>query len=236
MVGAHYDHLGEIENGAADGVFNGADDNASGTSGVLALARAFAKQKERNPRSMVFLTFSGEERGLLGSRSLLIPRGDSGEEAKHVWLDPDKVSFMLNLDMIGRNPSEPVRFYGDGFTTEIKDSVESSNRRTKLNIRFMGTQYLGASDHHPFFARGIPVAFFFTGVHRDYHGLGDHADLIAYERMAKIVSLGGELMADVASRTINPARISPTSRMPSLEKLQFEIGACHGGHDHSTLQ
>ena len=100
----------------------------------------------------------------------------------------------------------------------------------------MGTEYLGASDHHPFFARGIPVAFFFTGVHRDYHGIGDHADLIAYERMTKIVTLGGELLADVASRSVNPERVTPTAKMPTLQELQAEIGACHGGHEHSRLQ
>ncbi len=191
VIGGHYDHLGAY-NGAGDTIFNGADDNASGTAGVLALARAFASLPVKPKRSIAFMLFSGEEHGLLGSRALIdqniIPR--------------NKIAFMLNLDMIGRNPKKPIEIVGDGYASGLRKIVEAANATDKLNIEFGGTNYSANSDHHPFFMKNIPVMFFFTGLHKDYHQLSDHADKVAYPRMTKLVRVA----YNVADTIANAAR------------------------------
>ena len=103
IIGAHHDHLGAFT-GPGDTIYNGADDNASGTAAVLELARSFSALKRRPPRSLVFVTFSAEEEGLLGSRALVSQR----------LIPIDPLVFMMNLDMIGRNPDRAVQIYGDG--------------------------------------------------------------------------------------------------------------------------
>ncbi len=165
VIGGHHDHIGGFQ-GQGDTVFNGADDNASGTSGVLALAQAFADRAERPRRSIAFVTFSGEEKGLLGSQALVTRE----------QVPIDRVVFMLNLDMIGRNPERDVELYGDGFVKGLRDVVESANRDQDLPLEFGGAAYAGNSDHDPFYEKDIPFMFFFTGVHEDYHQLGDHPD------------------------------------------------------------
>jgi hypothetical protein len=178
VIGAHHDHLGGHP-GGGDTVYNGADDNASGTAGVLALARAFAARPTGPRRSMAFVTFSGEEKGLLGSRALVEQR----------LISLDRIAFMLNLDMIGRNPDRSVQLYGDGYGRGVREIVDAANREIELPIDVAGARYAGNSDHDAFFEEGIPFLFFFTGVHDDYHQLGDHADKLDYDRMETIVRL-----------------------------------------------
>jgi hypothetical protein len=183
VVGAHHDHVGGYR-GEGDTIYNGADDNASGTAGVLALARAFAAGEPRPRRSILFVTFAAEEKGLLGSRALL----------EQNLIPIDRVGFMLNLDMIGRNPKRPVRVYGDGFVKGLRAIVEAANRRTDVPLTFAGSEYVGNSDHHPFYGRDIPFMFLFTGIHDDYHQVGDHADKLDYKRMERIVRLTCEVL------------------------------------------
>ena len=246
VVGAHYDHLGSrdsVQTSTSDVIYNGADDNASGTSGVLALARELSNRRQELKRSVVFLAFSGEEEGLLGSRSMLIPHDDP----KHVWLNPAKVLFMLNLDMIGRNPDAPVDFFGDGYATDLKEVVNFSNQSKDIDIRFMGESYISASDHHGFFTNKIPVAFFFTGVHADYHRVGDHSEKIAYERMAKIVNIGGDLLLNIASGSVTPKLLVPSEKGDQLfkannlinadvEAIRHDVLHCHGGTGNLRLE
>jgi len=195
VVGGHYDHLGAFK-GPGDTIYNGADDNASGTSGVLALGRAFASlpRAQRPKRSVVFMLFSGEEHGLLGSRALvrqdLIPR--------------DKIVFMLNLDMIGRNPKKPIEVVGDGYASGLRKIVETANKTDKLRLAFGGTSYAANSDHDSFFQKTIPVMFFFTGLHKDYHQLTDHADKLAYPRMTRIVRVAYNVVDDIANAAVPP--------------------------------
>jgi hypothetical protein len=176
VIGGHHDHIGGYS-GDGDTIYNGADDNASGTSGVLELAQAFAGAEQRPRRSLVFATFSAEERGLLGSRALV----EQGA------IPMDRVVFMLNLDMIGRNPRRAVDAVGDGYVRGLREIVEASNRKVELDLEFGGTSYTGNSDHDPFYERDVPFLFFFTGTHDDYHQLGDHADKLDYRRMQSIV-------------------------------------------------
>lgn len=209
VIGGHHDHLGSLgddgEGGdrvATDHVFNGADDNASGTAGVLALARAFAARAaagEGPRRSLVFLTFTGEERGLLGSRAMVEQRR----------LSVDRTVFMLNLDMIGRNPDGALRVVGDGFTDGLHELVEEANDGIGIELAFSGTEIMPASDHHPFYRADIPFLTLFTGLHDDYHRLGDDADKLAYPRMRDILRLAYRLVSRLASAPEPPRFLAP---------------------------
>lgn len=194
VVGAHHDHIGSFA-GDGDTVFNGADDNASGTAGLLELAQAFATAASRPARSLVFATFSAEESGLLGSRSLI----------RNEELPLDRVGLMLNLDMIGRNPGRPLRVFGDGFAQGLGEIVQGAAETLSLPLELAGTDYASNSDHDPFFRRGIPILFFFTGVHQDYHGLADHADKLDYRRMESVVKLAHATLRHLAEAPALPS-------------------------------
>ena len=195
VVGAHYDHVGGFV-GEGDTIFNGADDNASGTAGMLELACAFASRPERPARSMVFMGYSAEEKGLYGSQAWV---DDNGAE---------DVVFMLNLDMIGRNPDEPIALVGDGYGTGVSSLVDAAVRKSGLvNTEKGGVDYSGASDHDAFYRADVPFLFFFTGLHEDYHQLGDHADKIAYGRMLKIVETAYHLVEPIADAAETPTFI-----------------------------
>ncbi len=186
LVGAHHDHLGRF-GGEGDTVFNGADDNASGTTGVLALARAIASAEVKPRRSIVFATFSGEEKGLLGSRALV----------RDEVVPLDRLTFMLNLDMIGRNSGEAVQVFGDGYVRGLREVVERANRTAGLDLAFAGAGYAGNSDHDPFYREDIPFMFFFTGTHEDYHQLSDHAELLDYARMQQILTVARGVLVEL---------------------------------------
>lgn len=215
VIGGHFDHLGAFsEQGdmESDTIFNGADDNASGTSGVLELAQAFASADKAPKRSMVFIAFSGEEKGLLGSRAL----------AKQGPIDTERVVFMLNLDMIGRNNEEPVEFVGGDYATRIREIAERANQSLSLPLSF--GEYAANSDHHAFFEKEVPVAFFFTGLHDDYHGLADHADKLDYDRMEQIVKLGFALASEVANGDEAPVFIHKLMWLGASVQNQTEAG------------
>jgi len=192
VIGGHYDHVGL---GGLDGdtIHNGADDNASGTSAVLEMAQAFASlPPDRRPaRSMVFVGFTAEEKGLLGSEAIL-REGD---------IPPERVAFMLNLDMIGRNPHRPLHLLGDAYGTGIKELTEAALSGLDVEVEWVGVgtmRDLSSSDHAPFLRRAIPSMFFFTGTHEDYHQVTDHADKVAYERMTALTRLGFRIVGGVA--------------------------------------
>jgi hypothetical protein len=179
VIGGHHDHIGGHV-GEGDTVYNGADDNASGTSGVMALARAFASRPERPRRSIVFVTFTAEEKGLLGSRAMVEQR----------LFSVDQVVFMFNLDMIGRNSGQNIQLFGDGYVRGLKEIADAANREAELPLEYAGAGYAGNSDHDSFYDESIPFMFFFTGVHEDYHQLGDHAEKLDYDRMESILHVG----------------------------------------------
>jgi hypothetical protein len=187
VIGGHHDHLGRFE-GDGDTVFNGADDNASGTAGVLELARSFAQAPRRPRRSIAFVTFAAEEQGLLGSRALV----------EQELIPVDQVVYMLNLDMIGRNADEPVSLYGDGFVAGLGEIVEQANAGVGLQLDLGGERYMGRSDHDPFYRRDVPFSFFFTGTHEDYHQLGDHPEKIDFGRARDIVQVARGMVERVA--------------------------------------
>lgn len=199
VVGAHFDHLGSFA-GVGDTVYNGADDNASGTAALLALARSFASlpAAARPKRTLVFAAFGAEESGLLGSTALLADD-----------LDPERVVFMLNLDMIGRSQGR-LEVVGDGFGTGLTELVHVANGGATgpaLDLTLKGADYAGNSDHHPFMEADVPFLFLHTGLHDDYHQLSDHADKIDVDGAARIARLAFGVLAPIAAGEVTPGFI-----------------------------
>ena len=196
LIGAHYDHVGVMSvPGEADSIYNGADDNASGTAGLMLIARALAQLPEKPARSVVFVAFSGEEKGLLGSRAFV----------RTPPLPLEKCVAMLNLDMIGRNHPDSLSV---GCREQwLRGLLEQQNRA--LSRPFLlgeeAEEFFGRSDHASFAARGIPVLFFFTGLHEDYHRPSDHADKLNYDKLSRVALLA----ARVAWAIANSASIPP---------------------------
>ncbi|HEY0739952.1 MAG TPA: M20/M25/M40 family metallo-hydrolase [Chryseosolibacter sp.] len=169
IIGAHYDHLGTDGQGSSldpnpkDKIHNGADDNASGVAGVLELARYFASNKTKENNNYLFLCFSGEELGLLGSKYF----------ADHSAVDIASVNYMINMDMIGRlDPqSKTVIVHGTGTSPVWEPMLKKlENENIKIKTDSSGT---GPSDHTSFYLKEIPVLHFFTGSHSDYHKPSD---------------------------------------------------------------
>jgi len=180
VLGAHLDHLGYGEDANSrhtgePGIHNGADDNASGTAAVLELARII-KAKGDKRFNYIFLHFSGEELGLYGSKYF----------TEHPTFDLKKVNYMINLDMVGRyNDSSKALTVGGIGTSPSWAQLVQPTADFLLKIDSSGT---GPSDHTSFYRKDIPVLFFFTGLHTDYHKPSDDADKINYAGMVKIVN------------------------------------------------
>ncbi len=191
VIGAHFDHLGRglqgsLETDSAQAIHNGADDNASGTAGVLELARLFAATPTR--RSLLFVAFSGEELGLLGSAKFV-------DEA----MPPGRPQTMVNFDMIGRLRNDRLIVYGTGTAAELPAILEAANRADPLTISAVPDGF-GPSDHSSFYARDIPVLHFFTDLHEDYHRASDDADKIDAAGTARVVDLAARVVRAVADR------------------------------------
>jgi len=181
IVGAHYDHVGWGEWGSrtpelAGQVHNGADDNASGTSAVLALAKHFARMPGLEQVNLAFVLFTGEESGLLGSRAMVanMPEGLG------------KVKAMVNLDMVGRlNRSDSLRVYGAETAVEFREMLQSIP--TEAFYWDARSEIFARSDHASFIRSGIPSVFFFTGLHEDYHAPSDDIEKLDLNGIAQVV-------------------------------------------------
>ncbi|HEY8460787.1 MAG TPA: M20/M25/M40 family metallo-hydrolase [Blastocatellia bacterium] len=196
IIGAHYDHLGRggessLAPNSSD-IHHGADDNASGTAGMLELARIFSADRGRLRRSLIFIAFSAEESGLIGSKAYVNNPAAPLED----------VVAMINLDMIGRLRDNKLTVGGVGTSPEFRKLVESLNRGFKLQLSEDG---FGPSDHSSFYAKRIPVFFLYTGVHDDYHKPSDTADKINYEGQAKIVGFVAEIARAIDRNDARPA-------------------------------
>jgi len=208
ILGAHFDHLGRSIMGALDpeapnAIHNGADDNASGTAAVIELGRLL----RRNPpkRSVIVVTFSGEELGLLGSQYF----------ADHLPVPLEKVRAMLNFDMVGRLRDDRMIVYGVATAQELPDIVNRANAVTPLRLTATGDGF-GASDHSSFYAKNLPVLHFFTNVHDDYHKASDDADKVNAAGMARVVALAERVTRDIADRAqpltfVRAAAAAPTT-------------------------
>ena len=191
VIGAHFDHLGRgPANSLATGdsahlIHHGADDNASGTAAVLEIARLLATARERPGRTIVFVLFSGEEEGDLGSAWY----------AGHPDFSVDSTLAMINLDMVGRMRDDRLLILGVKTATEWQPLLDSVNAAYHLDVRASGDGW-GASDQASFFAKHLPVLFFFTDLHLDYHRPSDTWDKINAPGEATVA----EFAADVARR------------------------------------
>ncbi len=188
IIGAHYDHLGfggegSLYRDSIKVIHNGADDNASGVAVLLNLA---AKLKTKNTKNnYLFIAFSGEEMGLLGSNYFV----------KNPTIDTQKVSYMINMDMVGRlKEDSALAVYGTGTSPIFKQTLKAHNNKFKLIQKESG---VGPSDHTSFYLADIPVLHFFTGQHEDYHKPGDDSEKLNYEGMKTISNYIFNIISDL---------------------------------------
>lgn len=183
IIGAHYDHLGHGEDGNSlhanaqkeEAIHNGADDNASGTAALMQIA-SWVKGSNLKKYNYLFMHFSAEELGLIGSKKVV-------EELK---LGNDKIAYMINMDMVGRlnDSTHALTVGGIGTSPAWAKAVNLKDERFKIVVDSSG---VGPSDHTSFYNKDIPVLFFFTGTHKDYHKPSDDADKINYEGQAQVM-------------------------------------------------
>jgi aminopeptidase YwaD len=243
VIGAHYDHLGRGGAGSLaqreGDVHHGADDNASGTAGIIELARIFSTQRPKPRRTIVFAAFSGEEEGLLGSNYYV----------NHPVVPLANTVAMINMDMIGRMKDKKLVIGGVGTASEWSAMIERANLLHGLTVNASSTAHpsgnlpmvvganggtvvssdatrhflltlnedgFGPSDHSSFYAKQIPVLFFWTGTHPDYHKPSDTAEKINYDDEARILAMVVRIVRDVDANDKRPtyqtARSAATGR------------------------
>jgi Zn-dependent M28 family amino/carboxypeptidase len=198
------DHVGTSGRGrcraqGGDTICNGADDDASGTVSVVELAEAFAQLNPRPRRSMIFLTVSGEERGLWGSDYF----------AGHPPVPVERIVADLNLDMVGRNWKDTISVIGRehsdlGATLARVNAAHPELRMTAVDDLWPAESFYFRSDHYHFARRGVPILFFFNGTHEDYHRPSDHPDKIDAEKQARLTRLVFYLGLEIANATERP--------------------------------
>jgi len=212
VIGAHYDHLGHGEPGTlAPGsheIHNGADDNASGVAVLIEVARRLSERPEKLTRKIVFLAFTGEERGLLGSANYV----------RHPLVPLDKTIAMINMDMVGRLTDNKLIVYGTDTAAEFEKLVERLGKPLDFEILAKHGGF-GPSDHSSFYAQQIPVMHFFTGSHPEYHRPTDDFPLINVDGMRRVAVL----VADVA------AALADASDPPHFQESQEKPAASGGG-------
>jgi aminopeptidase YwaD len=181
IIGGHYDHVGfrrEHKDGD-DYIMNGADDNASGTTGMLMTAEAFSNMNKKPARSVLFIAFAGEEKGLYGSISYV-----------NAPLFPlEKTVGMLNLDMISRNGVDSLFLEGAVMSPDLTSIVQKANEQVGMKLTLGQETYMSGSDHAPFFNKKVPFVFFFAGLHPDYHTIRDNPNTINAVKGARVSKL-----------------------------------------------
>jgi aminopeptidase YwaD len=226
IVGAHYDHLGRGGEGSlaprAGEIHHGADDNASGVAGMLELARLFSAQRPRPKRTLVFMAFSGEEEGLLGSNYYV----------NHPIRPLANTVAMINMDMIGRMKDSKLIVGGVGTAREWREMLGTQNAQTtgagvvaaspistlesarNFNLTLQEDGY-GPSDHSSFYAKQIPVLFFWTGTHNDYHKPSDTFEKINYTDEVRVLALVAQVV-----RALTVANQRPTYTVAKSDSQQ----------------
>jgi hypothetical protein len=197
VFGAHFDHLGLGGPGSSSravdttGVHHGADDNASGVAMIIEIAGKFAGTKNSHGRSLVFVAFTGEEEGLFGSRHF----------TENPLIDLAKVNLMVNFDMVGRlKKTRDLQVGGVGTADSLKERVMAVADTGKLRLTFT-EEGSGPSDHSAFYSKNIPVLYFTTGAHDDYHKPGDTWDKINYEGMVYIGDLAFRTSSGISNES-----------------------------------
>ncbi len=200
VVGAHYDHLGFGGDGslAPDErqVHNGADDNASGTAAMLTVAEMLARAPSPPARTVLFVAFTGEEKGLWGSARYV----------SEPLLPLDRTEAMVNMDMVGRLREDKLTVFGSGTAEEWDSVLSAANDRqsTPLQLILVADGY-GPSDHSSFYGKGIPVLHFFTNTHEDYHRPTDDWEKIDADGLGRVTALVFDVVGELAGRAGDPA-------------------------------
>jgi len=197
VIGAHYDHLGMGGTGSlapwTKAIHNGADDNASGTAALLEVARQIVAQKKKPARRLVFIAFTGEERGLLGSA--------------HYVREPvfplENTVAMVNMDMVGRLKDNKLIVQGHETAKSFEELIDTLNETAKFEIVKKSGGF-GPSDHSSFYAKKIPVFHIFTGTHKDYHRPTDDFEKVNVEGMARIVDYVAALVSAIDAGKARP--------------------------------
>ena len=210
IIGAHYDHLGRGGEGSLASkpgeIHHGADDNASGTAGLIELARLFNVQRSKLKRTLIFIAFGGEEEGLLGSNYYV----------NHPLAPLTNTVGMINMDMIGRMKDRKLIIGGVGTAKEWRGMIEPE-KSFALTLNEDG---VGPSDHSSFYLKQVPVLFFWTGTHNDYHKPSDTWDKINYTDEAKILGFVARIVRDIDGAdkrlTYTTAKSDPTQRASSF--------------------
>jgi Zn-dependent M28 family amino/carboxypeptidase len=215
VIGAHYDHLGyggpgSLANLKKPAIHHGADDNGSGSTSIMEIARHFAQMPRREGRRLVFIAFSGEESGLLGS--------------VYYCKDPvfalgDTVA-MVNLDMVGRlradktTKKDKLEVWGTGTAKTFNGLIDRLNEKYDFQLKKVEGGF-GPSDHASFYAKQVPVFFFFTSDHEDYHRPSDTSDKINIPGMEKVVDLTEDLIGELATVPERPKYVKLTGGSPT---------------------
>ena len=218
VIGAHYDHLGfggegSLYRGEDKAVHNGADDNASGVAVMLNLASRLKlkndESKVKDKNNYLFMAFSGEEMGLLGSNYF----------SKNPTIDAASINYMINMDMVGRMKTDStLAVYGTGTSPMFKQTLKANNDKFKLVENESG---VGPSDHTSFYLIDIPVLHFFTGQHEDYHKPGDDAEKLNYEGMNLISDYIYDIINDLDD---NGELAFRKTKNESEETPRFKVG------------
>ena len=217
VVGAHYDHLGYGEDGNSlfanavkeHQIHHGADDNASGTAAVLQIAK-WVRSKKLKHYNYLFINFTGEELGLYGSKAFV----------KDQNIDSAHIAYMMNLDMVGRlNDSTHALTLGGVGTSPVWEKVVSMGGEDfKLVIDSSG---VGPSDHTSFYNAGIPVLFFFTGTHKDYHKPSDKPELINYHGEVEVIKYATKVLAMMDKEPAKPGYL--VTKQKTMGKSSFKV-------------
>ena len=218
VIGAHYDHLGWGGEGSGSlapdkhEIHNGADDNASGTGGIIELARRLSAEKKSLKRNVLFLSFSGEEEGLLGSQYYVT----------HPVLSLNNAVAMINLDMVGRLKDKTLTVQGTGTSTRWDSLLAKYNSDSTFVLKSVKDGF-GPSDHSSFYGANVPILFFFTGIHDDYHKPSDHADKINYDGEAAVVSYIQHIAVDIDDHAARPDYLKTQSASTGSESRGFRV-------------
>jgi len=227
VLGAHHDHLGYGQWGSLERsptkrkeIHNGADDNASGTSGLLGAAAYLATRQRELRRSVLFLTFTGEERGLIGSAYW----------CDHPTVPFEKLTAMVNMDMIGRLDGRKLFIGGTKTSPSFEPMLREVTKEAGMDVTF-GAGGRAPSDNTSFYRKGLPVLFFFTGLHPEYHRPSDDWDTLDIDGMEQVVSLAAMTIERIANFADRPqfTKADQGGGGPPRPILGISVGRADGG-------
>jgi hypothetical protein len=233
VIGAHFDHIGMGGKNSGSrkpdttAVHNGADDNASGVAMVLALAKALAGQKDQLRRNIVVVMFSAEEQGLIGAKHFV----------ENIPAEAGKIVMMFNFDMVGRlDTSKQLQIHGTKTFVEAEQLLNIIANPDNLQLKFFGGGY-GPSDHMAFYAANIPVLYFTTGIHYDYHTPDDDIAKINFQGMSAILhfvkplilQIAGEQQAPTFQQAGDSEQVRPSGKFKITLGLVPDFNAVYEG-------